>query len=335
MIPCTILGTGSALPPECIDNATLAARLGFDIPAEKIWAKTGIRTRHWASPGTTCASIGAEALRNALAMAGMKGDELRRVILTTSSGGDHLLPCTASAVVRELGLTGLDCFDLNNACGAFLWAFESAARYVAAGGGPVAVICTEIGSDIVDRKDPRTSLIFGDASGAAIVGSSDGVAGIEGLFLRTDTSFGMPTYIPHPRNTGAPPVITFRAGGREIVEGAVMLLQKAMAGALADAGLTLDDIDWVASHQPNGWMLDRILDDLEIGRERTVRVVDRIGSTGSAAIPFGLDRIARERGIAAGSRVMLLGVGGGVSYGALIVRMNALGIETRDNNRNG
>jgi len=266
-------------------------------------------------------------------MAGMAGRELQRVIHTSSSCGDDLSPCTASGVARELGLTNLDCFDLNNACGAFMWAFDSAARYVATGGGPVAVVSTEITSDIVDRRDPRTSLIFGDASAAAIVGPGDGSAGIEGHFLRTDTSWGNTVYMHHPRNTGAPTAVTFGAEGSEIVEGAVMLLQQAAAGALADAGLSLDDIDWVAPHQPNGRMLDRILDGIGIDCERTLRVVDRIGSTGCASMPFGLDQIVREHGIAAGGRVMLIGIGGGVSYGALIVRMAALGIEPRDNNR--
>ena len=325
MIPCALLGTGSALPPECIDNAALVERLGFSMSPEQVWEKTGIRTRHHVAPGTTSASLGAEALRRALHMANLEPSQLDRLIFISSSGGDDLSPGTASGVARELGVNTLDAFDVNNACGAFMTGLDLAARSVATGSGPVAVVCSEITSDVIDPATPRTSLIFGDAAAAAIIGPTDAATGIAGSFLRTDPSWGNTTFLKHPRWTGQRTWIRFAIGNQHMVDNAVMLLKTACDAALEDAGLNLDDIDWFAPHQPNGRMLDRILAELGIAEHRIARVCDRIGSTGGAAMPFGLDRIVRDRGLKEGDRVLLTGIGSGVSYGAIVLVVGSLG----------
>lgn len=323
MIPCALLGTGSALPPDVVDNAALAARLGVDMAPDLIFRKTGIAERRWSAPGARHAPLGAEALTRALELAGLAAGDLDRLVHCSSSGGDDLSPSTASGVAAELGARHLDCFDLNNACSAFLTALDVAARSVATGSGPVGVVCTEITSDILDRTDLRTALIFGDAAAAAIVGPATGRGGIVGSFAATDPSFGQTTYMEHPRRTGAPTQVRFGVENREMVDQASALIRSAVSTALARAGVGLADIRHVAPHQPNGRMFDRILDDLGIDPARALKVCDRIGSTGCAALPFGLDAIVRERGLEADDLVLMLGIGGGVSYGATVLRVDA------------
>lgn len=320
MIPAALVGTGRALPPDRVDNAELVRRLGLDVDPATIERRTGIVARHWVEPGTRSATLGAQALREALAMAGIEAGDLERLVHCSSSGGDDLSPSTASGVAAELGATHLDCFDVNNACSAFLTALDVAARSVATGSGPVAVVCTEITSDIFDRTDPRTALIFGDAAAAAILAPATAQGGLLGAFAATDPSFGRTTFMEHPRNTGAPTHVTFGIENREMVDQALKLISRGVSVALERAGLSIDEIEHVAPHQPNGRMFDGILAHLGADPARAVKVCDQIGSTGCAAMPFGLDALVRQRGVKAGDRVLLLGIGGGVSYGATVLR---------------
>src|SRR5262249_16718663 len=158
-----IAGTASVAPGHAVSTAELARQARPPRDPEQVEARTGIVSRHFAEPAQTKAEVGAEALRLPLEAAGIAAARLARIIFVNSHGGDVLVPATANTVAAMLGLRGTcDCFDLNNACMGFLSAFDLAARCVATGCGPVAVVASEMGSRYITPDDPRPFLVCAD-----------------------------------------------------------------------------------------------------------------------------------------------------------------------------
>jgi 3-oxoacyl-[acyl-carrier-protein] synthase III len=321
MIPVRILGTGSVLPGRLVTTAEVAAAVpGRD--AATIEAKTGIATRHWAPRGTRMADVGAEALRHALEAAGLAPADLRRLIFVSSIGGDYVVPATANAVANKLGLLDTcDCFDVNNACVGFLTAFDVAARSAATGLAPTGIVVVELNSHVIKPEDPRPYLIFGDAAAAVVVGAGRPGEGVRGVSLANHAVMEAATTLPHPRLTGSLETVHFAISSREMSDGVVDLMVRAARRALDEAGDTMADVDWVLPHQPNGPLLDAIAAALGASPERMVRVVHEIGSVAAASIPVSLDRLFRTRQVRPGARILMVGVGAGVSYGAVLYRV--------------
>lgn len=320
MISMRILGTGSALPERKVDNAELASLAGVD-PA-RIRERTRIETRHWAHPGSKMAPLAALALRRALEMADISAGALRRIVLVTSTSGDHLTPATSGAVAHELGLSGTcDTFDLNNACLGFLSALDIGARCVATGLAPVGVVAVELMSAFVTKDDPRPWAVFGDAAAAVVLGEGRPGEGLVGAHIRTDGSQASSSGVRHPRFSGKHETVHFAISNREMSDSAMGLMVESANAALSEASLTIADIDWVLPHQPNGVMFEGIVKALGVDPARTVPVVAEIGSVAAASIPISLDRLFRVRRVEPGARILMVGVGSGVSYGALIHRV--------------
>lgn len=326
MLPVRILGTGSLLPGAVRSSRELlqAAFPGRDAAAMQ--ERIGIDTRHWAAQGDSHASMAAEAVRLALQAAGLQPEALRRLIVTYTTGGDLLGPATANVVVDMLGLKGsCDCFDLNNACMGFLSGLDVAVRCVATGYGPVAVVSSEMLSRYLSPSNPRTYVIFGDAAAAAIVGQSPGDDGVLGAWMANDGSRRGSVTLQHPGLTGERAVIDFGRPNAEIEALALESLARAAHEALAQAGLGKDDIRWVLPHQPNGTLFRAVGARLGISMDRLVPVVQESGCVSSASIPLSLDRLARSGRIAPGDHLLLVGVGEGLSYGAMVYRVGAAG----------
>jgi 3-oxoacyl-[acyl-carrier-protein] synthase III len=322
VIATRILGTGSVLPGRAVTTAEVAALAAPDRSAAAIEAKTGIHTRHWAGPDARVAPLAAEALRRALAAAGLEASALRRIILATSTGGDTLVPATANAVACELGLHGVcDAFDVNNACSGFLTAFDLGARSTATGLAPVGIVAVELMSHVIRPGDPRPFLVFGDAAGAVILGEGRPGEGIHGVSLGNDGSHGSTAYLNQPRYAGAIETVRFGISNQAMSDGAVGKIVESSRRALAEAGARIEDVQWVLPHQPNGTMLEGILAALGVDRARVVPVVQEIGSVASASIPVSLDRLMRTRSVAPGDRVLMTAVGSGVSWGAIVYRV--------------
>lgn len=322
MIATRILGTGSVLPGRAVTTAEVAALAAPDRSVAELEAKTGIRTRHWAGPDARVAPIAAEALRRALAAAGLEASALRRIILAMSTGGDTLVPATANAVAYELGLHGVcDAFDINNACSGFLTAFDLGARSTATGLGPVGVVAVELMSHVIRADDPRPFLIFGDAAGAVILGEGRPGEGVLGVSLGNDGSHGSTVVLNQPRRTGVIDTMRFGISNKAMSEGAVDKIVESTRRALEQAGARIEDVAWVLPHQPNGTMLEGIIAALGVDRARVVPVVQEIGSVAAASIPVSLDRLMRTRKVAPGDRVLMTAVGSGVSWGAIVYRV--------------
>lgn len=322
MIPVRILGTGSVLEGRRVGTAELVRRAmpGRD-PAE-VERRIGISHRHWVERGTSAASLGARALRQALEAAGCAAEALARIIFVSSTGGDTLIPATVHAVARELGLDdSCDGFDLNNACTGFLSAYDLAARSVATGVGPVAVVVAETFSRYLPPEKPRPYLVMGDAAAAVVLGEGRPGEGLLASYLRNNASLRDRVIMRHPGWTGEPPFLQFDATYDEITDSALHAILKSCRAATGAAGVPLGEVEWFLPHQPNGRMLEGILTHLEVRPERTLSVVEEIGSVGAASVPVSLDRLARSGRLRPGDRLLMAAVGAGTGYGALLHRV--------------
>jgi 3-oxoacyl-(acyl-carrier-protein) synthase III len=322
MIPARILGTGSLLAGRRMTTGELVARALPGKDPAAIEERIGIATRLWLEPGTDAAATGAKALAGALEMAGLEARALRRIVFVSSTGGDHLIPATANAVAEKLGLDDTcDGFDVNNACTGFLSAFDLAARSVATGLGPVAIVAAETFSRYLPPDRPRPYLVLGDAAAAVVLGEARRGEGVVASHLRNSSALRGRVTMAHPGRTGAPPFLDFQASYDELTDSAFEAIAKSARAACAEAGLGLAEVEWFLPHQPNGRMLERVVDGLGVPRERIVSVVEEIGSVGAASVPVSLDRLLRTRAVRPGDRLLLSAVGAGTGYGSILYRV--------------
>jgi 3-oxoacyl-(acyl-carrier-protein) synthase III len=317
-----ILGTASLVPGRQRSTAEIVRNL--DTPGDPArWEeRTGIKTRHWVEPCALSAPLAAQALREALEVAGMAPTDLRRILYVCSNGGDTLFPETAGKVAAGLGLRGTcDAFDVANACMGFLTALDIAARSVATGAGPVGIVAAELNSRGIRPTDHRPYLVFGDAVAAVILGEGRPGEGIVASFLANDASSPDDVFADTPLLTGKREYAQFRGANVQLVEIAMRTLKAGLDGLLERAQVAIGDIEWVLPHQGNGAMLDAMVAGLGLDPAKMVRVVDEVGGVTSACIPLSLDRLLRTRPVRPGDRILMAGLGGGLSYGASLYRV--------------
>jgi len=321
MIPVRILGTSSLLPGRAVDNDELASTLeGID--SAQIEARTGIRRRYWTPAGTRMSELGAEVLRQALSRAGLDPRDLRRVLFVSSTGGDCTSPATVSSVIEAVGADGVcDGFDINNACTGFLSAFDVAARSVATGLHPVAIVIVEILSRYIAPEDPRPYMVLGDAAAALVLGPGRPGEGVLGAAFGNEGAHGGTAYIPHPGLTKKLERTIFGASNREMGQIVLRAITEGVRRTLEQCSEELDRIEWVLPHQPNGKMLAKIVEVLGVDPARLMPIADEIGSVGAAAIPISLDRLLRERPVRPGDRILMTTVGSGLAYGTILYRV--------------
>ncbi len=318
MLTAGILGTATVLRGRLRGTAEVGAEAMPDRPAAVLRRLTGIETRYWLDAETTVAALACEALRGALDRARLAPEALERVILVTSTGGDTLVPASVNAVIAGLGLDGrADGFDLNNACTGFLSAFDVAARCVATGSGPIGIAVVETLTRFLSPAHPRPYMVFGDAAMAAVVGPAAS-GGVHATHFGNVGAHRGAVVLGHPGWAGTLTCFEFESSRDELLDLARGALQKSADRVLAAAGLRLDEVEWVVLHQPNGSMLQALIRGLGIDPARVVPVVEAIGSVGAASVAVSLDRLLRERPVAPGDRILMMAVGAGMSYGAVL-----------------
>ncbi|SCX02777.1 beta-ketoacyl-ACP synthase III [Agrobacterium rosae] len=322
MIRSIIRGYGAALPKRVMTNQDIEAIV--ETTDEWIVQRTGIKQRYIAGEGETTSSLGELAARAALENAGIKPEEIDLIIVATSTP-DNTFPATAVNIQNRLGITGGFAFDVQAVCSGFVYAMATADLYIRGGMAKrVLVIGAETFSRILDWTDRTTCVLFGDGAGAVVLeaGEGEGKTSDRGILtsnLRSDGSHKDKLYVDGgPSTTGT--VGHLRMEGREVFKHAVGMITDVIEAAFESTGTTADDLDWLVPHQANRRIIDGSAKKLGIPSEKVVITVDQHGNTSAASIPLALAVAAADGRIKKGDLVMLEAMGGGFTWGAVLLR---------------
>ena len=318
-----IAGTGSALPGAPVTNEVLAQRLaqrGVETSDEWIVARTGIRQRYLSERAGSTADLAAQAATAALQAAGVEASDIDLIVLATSTG-DQIFPSTACLVQARLGNHGAAAFDVQAVCSGFVYAVTLADALIRGGAHRRAlVIGAETFSRILDWNDRSTCVLFGDGAGAIVLEASD-APGILSARLHADGSQAGILCTAGRVDGGAVVGDPFlRMDGQAVFKAAVGVLESSAREVLADAGLGVDAIDWLIPHQANVRILAATARKLGLAEGKVVSTVDIHGNTSAASVPLALDLAVRDGRIRRGQCLVLQGVGGGFTWGSVLLR---------------
>ena len=317
-----ITGTGSCLPPNRVSNEALAAQLardGVDTSDAWIVERTGIRARHFADAGVVCSDLALAAAQAALSAADCDVASIDLIIVATSTP-DMIFPSTACILQNKLGVHGCAAFDVQAVCSGFVYALTVADSMIRTGAASKAlVIGSEVFSRILDFKDRTTCVLFGDGAGAVVLEASDR-PGILASELRADGRHAnilcTPGTVAGGKVVGHP---LLKMDGPAVFKLAVSVLEDAARSVLAKADRTEADIDWLIPHQANIRIMQSTAKKLKLGADKLIVTVDEHGNTSAASIPLALDVAVRDGRIRRGHMLMLEGVGGGFTWGAVLL----------------
>jgi 3-oxoacyl-[acyl-carrier-protein] synthase-3 len=322
-----IIGTGSYLPSQRVTNDDLAAQLavkGIETSDEWIVTRSGISARHYAATGQNASDLAVEAAKKALEMAGKRPDEIDLVIVASSTPDFHgSFPSTACIVQNKLGMAnGSAAFDVQAVCSGFVYAVSVADAFIKAGAHKtVMVIGAEVFSRILNFEDRTTCVLFGDGAGAVVLQASE-EPGILATKLHADGSHAGILSVPGNLAGGAVAGSGFLyMDGPAVFKLAVSVLEQVAIEALDAAKMNPSDIDWLIPHQANIRIMKSTAKKLRLPEEKMVVTVDQHGNTSAASIPLALDLAVRDGRVKPGDNVLMEGVGGGFTWGAILARM--------------
>jgi 3-oxoacyl-[acyl-carrier-protein] synthase III len=318
-----IAGTGSYLPPRRLTNADLAAELatkGVETSDEWIVERTGIRARHFAAPDVGSSDLALKASQRALEAAGLEASQIDLIIVATSTP-DMVFPSTACILQHKLGNAGAAAFDVQAVCSGFVYALTVADAMIQSGAAQRAlVVGAEVFSRLLDFTDRTTCVLFGDGAGAVVLEASD-EPGILASDLHADGKhvgiLCVPGHVSGGQILGDP---LLKMDGQAVFKLAVGVLEDAARATLAKAGKTDADIDWLIPHQANIRIMQSTARKLKLPLDKVVVTVDQHGNTSAASIPLALDSAVRSGQVKRGQHLMLEGVGGGFTWGAVFLR---------------
>ena len=318
-----ISGTGSFLPPRRLTNADLVAELaaqGVESSDDWIVERTGIRARHFVDAGVGSSDLGAEAARRAMQAASCQPSDIDLIIVATSTP-DMVFPSTAALLQSKLGIVGCPVFDVQAVCSGFIYAMTVADAMIKTGTAKRAlVIGAEVFSRILDFKDRTTCVLFGDGAGAVVLEASS-TPGILATDIHADGKYSELLCVPGHVSGGAilgDPVL--KMDGQAVFKLAVRVLEETALESLRKAGLNASDIDWLVPHQANIRIMQSTARKLKMPMEKVIVTVDQHGNTSAASIPLALDHGVRSGQITKGQTLMLEGVGGGFTWGSVLLK---------------
>ena len=317
-----IAGTGSMLPPRRLSNADLVAELasgGVETSDDWIVERTGIRARHFVDAGTVASDLAVGAARQAIEAAGCGPEDIDLIILATSTP-DMVFPSTACIVQQKLGIVGCPAFDLQAVCSGFIYALTVADSMIRSGTARRAlVIGAEVFSRILDFKDRGTCVLFGDGAGAVVLEASDN-PGLLATDLHADGRhvglLCVPGTVAGGQVLGDPFI---KMDGQAVFKLAVGVLEQSARAVLAKAGRTEADIDWLIPHQANIRIMQATARKLKLSMDKVIVTVGEHGNTSAASIPLALDQGVRDGRVKRGDTLLLEGVGGGFTWGAVLL----------------
>jgi 3-oxoacyl-[acyl-carrier-protein] synthase-3 len=317
-----ITGTGSFLPPKRLTNDALVALLaqdGIETSDQWIVERTGIKARHFAAADVACSDLAVQAARRALEAADCDAASIDLIIVATSTP-DMVFPSTACIIQQKLGVHGCPAFDVQAVCSGFIYALTLADSMIRTGAARKAlVIGAEVFSRILDFKDRGTCVLFGDGAGAVVLEASD-TPGILASELHADGRhvdiLCVPGHVSGGLVLGDP---LLKMDGPAVFKIAVHVLLEVAHSVLAKAALTDADVDWLIPHQANLRIMQSTAKRLKLPLEKLIVTVDQHGNTSAASIPLALDESVRAGKIKRGDTVLLEGVGGGFTWGAVLL----------------
>jgi len=319
-----ITGTGSYLPPRRVTNEELGRELaerGIETSDQWIVERTGIRARHFAAPAVTSSDLALEACRSALEAAGRDVSDVDLIIVATSTP-DMVFPSSAAILQHKLGIAGCPAFDVQAVCSGFIYALTVADSLIRTGTAKCAlVIGAEVFSRILDFNDRTTCVLFGDGAGAVVLEASE-TPGILATDIHADGKHVGLLCVPGQVSGGAvigSPLL--QMDGQAVFKLAVRVLDETARATLAKAGKTEADIDWLIPHQANIRIMEGTAKKLKLSRDKLIVTVDQHGNTSAASIPLALDHAVRVGQVKNNDTLMLEGVGGGFTWGAVLLTL--------------
>lgn len=322
MIRSVVRGNGAALPRRIMKNADFEGMV--ETSDEWIVQRTGIRQRHVAADDETTASLGEAAARAALDSAGLTPADIGLIVLATSTP-NNTFPATAVEIQNRLGMHHGFAFDMQAVCSGFVYAVATADLYIRGGlAKRVLVIGSETFSRILDWSDRSTCVLFGDGAGAVVLEAAKGAGniadrGVLAASLRSDGVHKEKLFVDGgPSTTGT--VGHLRMEGREVFKHAVGMITDVIEATFAEAGITAEDLDWFVPHQANKRIIDASAKKLGIAEEKVVVTVDLHGNTSAASVPLALSVAVADGRIKKGDLVLLEAMGGGFTWGAVLLR---------------
>ena len=317
-----ITGTGSSLPPQRLSNADmveLLARREVETSDQWIVERTGIRARHFAAEGVFASDLAADACRRAMSAAGVASGDIDLIIVATSTP-DMVFPSTAAILQHKLGIAGCPVFDVQAVCSGFIYALTVADALIRTGSAHKAlVVGAEVFSRILDFNDRTTCVLFGDGAGAVVLEASE-TPGILSTDIHADGKHTgilcVPGHVSGGSVLGDP---LLKMDGQAVFKLAVGVLEDTARAVLDKAGKTAADIDWLVPHQANIRIMQSTARKLKLSMDKVVVTVDEHGNTSAASIPLALDHAVRGGQVKKGDTLLLEGVGGGFTWGAVLL----------------
>jgi 3-oxoacyl-[acyl-carrier-protein] synthase-3 len=325
-MPARIVGVGKYLPARVLTNADLERMV--ETSNEWIVDRTGIRERRIAADDETTSSMGTAAARMALQTAGLQADQIDLIICATCSP-DGMFPASASLIQEALGARNAAAFDINAACTGFLAALATGSQFINAGVYErVLVVGSEVLSRIIDWSDRTTCVLFGDGAGAVVLERGE-TGGMASIVLKSDGSGAPLLYARGPAS--APGAVAQNEGfcivmdGREVFRFAVRAMEEVTRQAIDQAGLTIEDVEFIVPHQANQRIISAVGKAMNLAPERLISNVEKYGNTSSASIPVALCEAWEAGRFKPGDRMALVAFGGGLVWGASVVEWTGLG----------
>ena len=313
-----IVGTGSYLPAKILTNRDLERMV--DTTDEWVYTRTGIRQRHIASENENASDLALAASRNAIEAAGIQPQDIGLIVVATTTP-DMVFPSTACILQAKLGIRNGPAFDMQAVCSGFVYGLAAADQFMKSGQyGHALVVGAEVYSRILDWKDRSTCVLFGDGAGAVVLKRAR-TPGILSSHLHADGSYAdilsVPGTVRGGQVSGTP---LLKMEGNTVFKFAVKVLEEVAEEALAANHLRKSSLDWLIPHQANIRIIQATAKKLGLSMEKVVTTVERHANTSAASIPLALDEAVRDGRIRSGQHVLLAGVGGGFTWGSVLIK---------------
>ncbi len=320
-----VIGMGSYLPEKVLSNQDLEKLV--DTSDEWIFSRTGMKERRIARDDEHASTMGAEAGRRALATAGKSADDVDLILVATMTP-DYTSPSTAGLVQQMLSAKNAAAMDVQAMCSGYLYALTTAKAYIESGlYRCVLVVASEKMSSVVDYTDRNTCILFGDGASASVVTGEGAGLQVDTVSLGSDGSLAELIWIPGGGSRCPPSAEMLESGkhyfqmsGREVYKHAVRRMASTAQTCLDTAGVTADQISWVVPHQANLRIMEAITKSFVIPSERVYKTVHKYGNTSASGVAIALDDLTREHALSAGERVLLIAFGGGLTWGAMVLK---------------